>query len=655
MVKRNLVKVLLITCISLTAYSQKTLNILFTIDNEPVLADEFLAIYQKNREIGQQLDPKSPEEYLRMYIDFKLKVREARAQGLDTLENFRNEFMSYRATLAKPYFTDKTVNESLIREAYERMQKDIRAGHIMLELPQNPAPSDTLRVYNEILKLRQDILSGKTTFEDAARRLSKDTYSAQQGGDLGFFTVFNMVYPFESAAYSTPIGQISMPVRTQFGYHLVKKYEDRPARGQIEVAHIMIGVDPKSDSAKIAEAEKKIYEIFERIKSFESFEALARQYSDDKASGRNGGKLPPFGINVMVKEFEDKAFSLTVPSTYTEPFQTQYGFHIVQLIKRYPIPSFEDARKELEIKVQRDGRGNLSKEAVLERFKRENNYAEYPKNIQAIVKFLKPAYLKNEWTPENYSRKMNKPIFTYAGNTFKQSDLIDFMLLNQAQDAKSETLEREVWKNFNRFAESYIFSYEDSRLEEKYPEFRYLVNEYRDGILLFEIMEKEVWGKALRDSAGLMAFFNKHQQFYQWDERMSATIVKVTTDAMARQVERDLKRRILIDSIAARANRVNPLEVTFERGLFERGTHLIADMVWGRKGVFTLPDKEDGRTIIVDIQKYIPAGPKSFEETRGAVITDYQNYLEKEWLESLRNRYHITLNQEVFQSIVNQL
>ncbi|MFN3950825.1 MAG: peptidylprolyl isomerase [Thermaurantimonas sp.] len=655
MFKSSLVKGICIASITFSAYSQKTTDPLFTIDNEPVFADEFLAIYQKNREIGQQIDPKSPEEYLRMYIDFKLKVREARAQGLDTLENFRNEFRSYRASLAKPYFTDNTVNESLIREAYERMQKDIRAGHIMLELPQNAAPSDTVRAYNEIMKIRQDILSGKTTFEEVARRLSKDTYSAQNGGDLGFFTVFNMVYPFESAAYNTPIGQISMPVRTQFGYHLIKKYEERPARGQVEVAHIMIAVDPKSDSAAVAEAQKKIYEIFERIKSFESFDALARQYSDDKASARNGGRLPPFGINVMVREFEDKAFSLTVPSTYTEPFRTQYGFHIVQLIKRYPIPSFEEARKELEAKVQRDGRANLSKEAVLQRLKRENNYTEYPKNIQAIVKYLKPEYLKNEWTPENYSRKMNKPIFTYAGNTFTQSDLIDFMLLNQAQDAKSETLEREVWKNFSRFTESYIFSYEDSRLEEKYPEFRYLVNEYRDGILLFEIMEKEVWGKALKDSAGLMDFFNKHRQLYQWNERMNATIVKVTTDAVAKQVERDLRRRIPIDTIAARANKINPLEVSFERGLFEKGTHQIADIVWGRNGLYRLPDKEDGRTVIVDIHKYLPSGPKTFEETRGAVITDYQNYLEQKWLESLRARYQVTLNQDVFQSIVNQL
>ncbi|MFN4300144.1 MAG: peptidylprolyl isomerase [Thermaurantimonas sp.] len=656
MTKKLLTTVLLFVSITFSALSQKNSSkILFTIDNEQVYADEFLAIYRKNRDIGQQLDPKSPEEYLRMYIDFKLKVKEARTQGLDTSENYRNEFNTYRASLAKPYFVDNTVNEALVQEAYQRMQKDIRAGHIMLELPQNAGPSDTLKVYNEIMKLRQDILAGKITFEEAAQKYSKDTYSARQGGDLGFFTVFNMVYPFETAAYNTPIGQISLPIRTQFGYHLVKKYEERPARGQVEVAHIMISVPQNADSSQIAEAEKKIYEIFERIKNFESFEALARQYSDDKASGRNGGKLPPFGINVMVKEFEDKAFSLSVPSTYTEPFRTQYGFHIVQLIKKYPIPSFEDARKELEVKIQRDGRGNLSREAVLERLKRENNYQDYPKNINAIAKFLKPAYLKNEWNPENYDRKMKKPIFTFAGKTFKQSDLIDFMLLNQAQDAKSETLEREVWKNFHRFVETYIFSYEDSRLEEKYPEFRYLVNEYRDGILLFEIMEKEVWGKAIKDSIGLNEFFRNNQSKYQWKERMRATIVKVTTDAIARQVEKELKRNVPIDTLAARFNKINPLEISFEKGIFERGTNHIIDSVWGKKGLNKLVNKEDDRSVFVIIQEYLPAGPKTFEETRGIVITDYQNYLEKVWLESLRKKYTVTLNQEVFDSIVKEL
>lgn len=655
MIRNAIAAIALFVTLSLPTFAQQKTGVLFTIDDEPVYADEFLAIYRKNKEIGQQLDPKSPQEYLQMYIDFKLKVKEARTQGLDTLESFKNEFNNYRASLARPYFIDNTVKEALVNEAYNRMLKDVRAGHIMLELPQNPGPSDTLRVYNEILKIRQDILSGKITFEEAARKFSKDTYSANNGGDLGFFTVFNMVYPFETAAYNTPVGELSMPIRTQFGYHLVKKYEERPARGQVEVAHIMVGVPPNADSATVFEAEKKIFEIFEKIKSFEPFDALARQYSDDKSSARNGGKLPPFGINVMVKEFEEKAFSLTIPSTYTEPFRTPYGFHIIQLIKRYPIPQFEEARAELEAKVQRDGRGNLSREAVLQKLKEEYNYQEYPKNINAIAKYLKPAYLKNEWTPENYEKKMKKPVFTFAGKSFTQADLIDFMLLNQAQDAKSETLEREVWKNFHRFVETYILSYEDSRLEEKYPDFRYLVNEYRDGILLFEIMEREVWGKAMKDTTGLRDFFEKHRQFYQWNERMQATIVKVTTDQTANQVERELKRKTPVDTIANRFNRVNPLEITVEKGPFEKGTNEIADIVWGRKGLYRMPDKQDGRTVFVLIEGYIPPGPKKLEETRGLVITDYQNHLEKEWLSSLRTKYTVTVHQEVFDTISREL
>lgn len=650
-VKNALILALFIVSQALAAQNR---DVLFYINQDPIYATDFKAIYNKNKDVGEQIDPKTPEEYLELYINFKLKVKEATESGMDTAKRFQQEFMGYRNTLAKPYFTDTEIDERLVKEAYERMLSDVRAAHIMFELPRNPSPADTLRIYNEALKIRKEIINGSRDFATTAKEISKDTYSAVNGGDLGYFTAFSMVYPFETAAYTLEVGELSMPVRTQFGYHIVKTLDKRPARGQVEVAHIMVSLPEEAPEEDVENARKKINDIFQRIKRQESFEALARQYSDDKSSGRNGGRLQPFGINTMVREFEEEAFKLNVPTAYSEPFRTKYGFHVVQLIRKIPVPSFEEAERDLRSKVQRDSRSNLSKETVLNRLKQEYNFNSNTKNINRVVKFIKPAYLKNEWSPQSYEKKMRKPVFSFADRTYTQSDLITFMVLNQNNDEKSETVEREVYKNFNNMSESILFNYEDNRLEQKYDDFRLLVNEYRDGILLFEIMEERVWGRSLKDTAGLMEVYNDIKENHKWGERAVATIIKISTDRNVAAVERMLRQGISADSIARSFNKDNSLEISYESLKYEKGDNPHIDKNWGKKGIVRA-GKEDNRTVIIQFQEYLAADYKKLNEIRGIVTTEFQNRLEEAWIKELRSKFTVKINEDVKKSVVQAL
>ena len=296
----------LFTLILLAFVGQLSPQTLFTVGEKAVSVDEFLYVYGKNKDIGNQIDPKTPEEYLGLYIAFKRKVAEAEALGRDTLAAFLTEYNTYYRQLLKPYLTDKTVDEGIVKEAYARMATDVRAAHIMLDLPENALPDDTAKVYKQILAIRDRLNRGES-FETIARQQSSDSYSAVNGGDLGYFNVFNMVYPFENACYNAEVGQMVGPVRTQFGYHLIKVLDKRPARYRMTAAHILL-LD--SEERPNAEAQKKIQDIHKSLQAGEEFTTLVRKHSQDQSSLSRGGQLPTFGLNKMLPEFEEAAFSL---------------------------------------------------------------------------------------------------------------------------------------------------------------------------------------------------------------------------------------------------------------------------------------------------------------------------------------------------------
>ncbi|MFM2286674.1 MAG: hypothetical protein RLZZ543_2171, partial [Bacteroidota bacterium] len=564
-----------------------------------------------------------------------------------------NELKGYRRQLAQPYLTDKNVNEKLIQEAYERMKKDVRASHILISLPTDPLPKDTLVAYNKAMSIRTRIMKGED-FTTLARQNSEDPSAKQNDGDLGYFTSMMMVYPFENAAYSTPVGEVSMPVRTKFGYHLLKITGMRDAQGQVHVAHIMVKNPENAKDSVIAANKKKIDEIAQRINKGEDFAQLASQFSDDRTSGKNGGQLPWFGTGKMVPEFEKIAFELKQDNEVSEPFRTQYGWHIVKRLERKGVQTFDEVKADLKQKISKDSRSQVSRDAVIARVKKESGFTENQLALNELITKVDTSFLSGKWKVDA-AKGMVKPLFTLGKEATTQTDFAEFLAQNQSRQPKESITEALVRKSYEYFRNEKIIAYEDARLEQKYPEFRMLMQEYRDGILLFEITDENVWSKALKDTAGLEAFHNQNKAKYMWGDRVEAVVYKskdaATAKATRKMVAKRAKKGTSIDEIKAQINKSSQLNLQVEEGTFSKGENESVDAVNWVVGI--TPDKvnADGSVTFVEVRKVLEPAPKSLQEARGLITADYQTFLEQEWIKELQKKYKVEVKQAVFDSI----
>lgn len=640
----------------LSAQAQEKLadQVLFTVADDTVKADEYMAVYNKNRDIGEDIDPKTPLEYLDLYINFKLKVHNAKELGKDTMPNFLREFRNYREQLVKPYLSDKDVTNELVREAYTRMKYDIRASHIMVKLEKNASPEDTLEAYNKALSIRNKIVKDGMSFESLAAS-SDDTYSAKREGDLGFFTVFDMVYPFETAAYTTRIGEISMPVRSQYGYHLVKPTDKREARGKVTVSHIMLIDNDKTTDEQRANVKTKIDEIYSKLEAGEEFETLVRQYSEDKTSIPRGGQLDPFGINKMYPEFEDAAFAISEIGKYSEPIKTPVGWHIIKLVKKDEELAFEKVQTELKAKVERDIRAQQSEVSVMKRIKQDYNFKEYPQRYKkAFAQVNEESYNKGEWEIKNL-KNGDLVLFSFDNKIYTVKDFLSFLEKSQTKFRRGSTLDSKLYKAIKEYADNELLNYEKSRLAEKYPEFRLLEREYFEGILLFDLTEEMVWRKAMSDTNGLKAFFAMNADDYQWPTRYQAYQVDASSKKICKKATKLLKKDKLMSEILTELNEDSKLDLAIDSGLYTAEELDVKSVI-----EMDEPGKSD---IEVKNDRYIQAyvlnieapRAKTFEEAKGKVISDYQEFLEKQWLEDLKLKYSVDVNQAVLDKVVSEL
>jgi peptidyl-prolyl cis-trans isomerase SurA len=641
---------LLLLQFSVALFAQK--DTLITLGDDVISSEEFLAVYNKNKNVGKDIDPKTPEEYLELYINFKLKVKEATTLGKDTLPGFIREFGGYRAQLAKPYLVDKKTEEKVVAEAYERMQYEVRASHIMLDLPADALPADTLRVYNELMKVRKEIIAG-ASFEDKAKEISTDTYSAVNGGDLGYFTVFNMVYPFESAAYNTPQGEISMPVRSPYGYHLVKTVDKRPNRGKVKVAQIFVISDNKTSKEKQAEAERKVQEIYKQLQEGAEFELLCKQYSDDKSTSSIGGVMKPFGINEMLYEFQEASFAIENVGDYTEPFKSERGWHIVKLIEKIPVGSFEESEKSIKKSIKNDARSSKGRNSLIVTLKKEYNFKDYPKRLKDVNRLVDESFLTAKWNGTE-AKKLTKTLMEFAGTKYTQGDFAAYLEKNQRPVRKGNEIEKEVYKFYNNWVNSTIIQYEDGQLESKYPEFRLLVNEYRDGILLFDLTQETVWDKASKDTTGLKAFHEAHKSDYMWGKRVNAVVVSCSDKSTATKVMKSLKKNSSLQSILDKYNKDSELTVKLDSNLYSEGQNALIDKVEWVKGASAIVE-EDKRAKFVYIYEVLEPMEKELMEARGLIISDYQKELETAWIAELRAKYPVTVNKDLFKKVTSSV
>lgn len=674
--------------------------VVMTINDKSISKSEFEAVYRKNNGKEVNNTTKSVNEYVDLFSLFKSKVFESESLGLDTLTSFRNELGGYRRQLAAPYLTDKNTNENLLTEAYERLKTEVRASHILVRIDETALPKDTLegwtRIhiirnavlgklptaaeitnYEKLLKNQSEVakgLKGKDStiykaklnsvknladyyknaadkFMDIAPKTSDDPSVVDNRGDLNYFSSLDMVYPFETAAYNTKVGDVSPVVRTRFGYHILKIYDKRESRGEIFVSHIMAKFGKDATEQDKANAKTKIDELYGKLKAGQVFEDLARQFSDDKQTGDRGGQLQPFKSGKLPKTFEDAAFALKANGDYSNPVLTQYGWHIIKRNDLKGVPPFNEIKNELKTRVTRDGRSQMGRVALMERVKKENNFKENLKNRDELGNVLDTTYLKATWSASRANKLGNKEIFNLGGRSYTQNEFAKF--LETQMTFRSPTDEKEIMKGiYKTWVEESIVNFEDAQLEKKYVDFRNLLREYRDGILLFDLTDQKVWSKAVKDTSGLKDFYEKNKNNYLWAERAEVSTFKCLNEKVAKDVRKQIKDGKTQKEITESVNKSSQLNLSVENVTYLKGENANVDNNW-KAGVVAnnINDDKEKKIFVIVVDKILPKSPKSLAECRGLVTADYQNYLEKEWLDYLKKKYVVKVNNDVISTI----
>lgn len=629
----------------------QTSPVLLTIGDEEVTLAEFERIYLKNNN-ESSLNRQSAEEYLELFINFKIKVKEAEALGMDTTSKFINELEGYRKQLAKPYLVDEAGKEEMMEEAYQWSKYDIRASHILIRLPENASPEDTLAAYDKIMGIRSRIAGGEP-FEVVARATSEDASVQQNGGDLNYFTVFSMVYPFEKAAYNTKVGQLSSPFRTNYGYHIIKVIDKRAARGSVKVAHIFISTPTGIGEDEKKEAYEKVQMVYDSLQIGSGFAELALRYSDDRSSARSGGEIPWFGTGRMIPEFEDVAFAIENAGDYSKPFKSFYGWHIIKLMDKKEIGTYEEMKPELQQKVNRSDRNSAMSDNFIAKLKNEYDFSENPESLQPIYESVDSTLRLGTWKAGDLTNLKSQLI--QIGDREVQTG--EFAAYMQEKQYHGKARDPFVWVDqlYKSFSNEVVIAYEEARLPVKYPDFAYIYEEYHDGILLFDIMDQRVWSMAITDTTGLESFYKEHKRDYMWQERTEAYIVECTSNVNVAAVvnlhkkiaKGKLKQEDLNEKYCL--NDTVPC-ITVTHYLVEKGENEMIDAQQEVSGPGPVTTKGEMSTFVI-VRGVRSAEPKKLDEARGQITSDYQEYLEAEWLKSLKEKYPVTVNQELLNRI----
>jgi len=629
--------------------------VVMEVDGQAVTKGEFLQIYLKNNN-DPKYDKASLDEYMELFTKFKLKVAEAEAQGYDTVPKLKRELEGYRKQLALPYLIDSVENKELVNQAYIRLKKEIRASHILIKVGANAPSGDTLKAYNRLIELKERIENGEDFAVVAkSKNSSQDPSAMSNGGDLGYFTAFQMVYPFEEAAYTTEIGKVSMPFRTKFGYHILKVTDTRPARGTIRVAHLMVTAPKESAESEIASAEKKINEIYTKIKdtiSDKYWAKMVKKYSDDRSSLAKAGELPVFGSGSaqrMVPTFEDGAFSIKNDGDISEPIQTDFGFHIIRRLEWNDIKSFDKMQKELQKRVNKDERSKKTQDVFVSKLKVKYNFQESDSQyLDWFVENLDSTYFIGKWNSDELTT--DGTLFSLGNKKYRQSEFAEY-LKKFFRGIRKDDMSSIVKKQYKGWVKKSVLGYEESLLESKYPEYKALVKEYHDGIILYEIMSDVVWNKAVKDTTGLRAFYETQKMKYKWPERLDATVYVCSSADISAKVYKLLKKKKnTSDVIIEKINEESELNLDVVMNKYVQDK---TDFLKGR-GFDTgrnLAYEFDGKHYVVMVNEKLPVMPKELSEIKGAVISDYQNYLEKTWLNELSERYPIKVNYDVLYNL----
>ena len=640
-----------IVFLSLKLFSQDP--ILFTInDTVKVTKSEFVRTYKKNNGPSISGEQKNVDDYLQLFVNFKLKVLEAEKLKLDTIKKFKKEYDGYVKQLSEPYLVDTNVDSRIIKEAYDRMKWSIKTSHILVDVTLGASPKDTLAAYQQAISIRKRILAGEN-FDSLAYKFSKDPSAKQNYGDVGYMDVFNSVYEYENAMYALKLGEISMPVRTKFGYHIIKVTDRRPSKGDIKMAHIII-LPNKKDSIDLRKS--RVDSAYAKIKAGVDFAKVVAEYSDDKRTSSTGGVFPSWinSTQRFPQKFLDIALNLEI-GQISEPFETEYGWHIVKITDKRAIMPFSEAIATIKSQIARDpSRNNAGKHSVSERLKKEYALTQNVKNFKAFVAKVDTTILTGSWSlPKTISS--TTILGTFADQKITESEFANWIIGFEKKSALQASVDYVVdnlWKIYTEFR---VVSYEKKVLPKKYPELGFLLKEYHDGMLLFDLIDKKVWTKSNTDSAGIQAFYTKNNKNYVWGQRVEVNTYTCKDDATLNTLKKLIEQRAIKPNtesqILAVVNKKDPKSVTLETKKYSKGENADVDKL-DTKPFSTIILKGN---ILLEMKSIIQPEPKLLTECKGMVVSDYQKVLEDEWLGTLKASNKVVIDQTTLKALKETL
>ena len=487
-------------------------------------------------------------------------------------------------------------------------------------------------------------------FAKLAKENSEDPSAKQNGGDLGFFSALRMVYPFESAAYNTPVNEISKPVRTKFGYHVIKVHAKRPSVGEVKVAHIMVRLKENGTADDNKNAEERINEVYAKLQSGSTWEDMVR-LSEDYQTAQKGGDLGYFGPNKFPKEFEEASFALKEKGEISKPTKTAYGWHIIKLVDKKGMDSFEKMQGELKKSIAKNDRSNLSKDVVFKRIMKKNGFKEFPKNLKKMYDITDSSLVMGAWKiPSNV--ELSKPLVQIGKVKYTQKDFADYIYTHEGV-RKNTTYKQLVNQFYDNFKHEKVFEFENKNLEQNYPAFQATMKEYRDGMLKFEITDAKVWSKASKDTIGLKEFYNANKDKWMWPSRIKGEVYICINADVAKQVKDLLDKGNTLPQVLELVNKSSQLNVRVLQGAYSKEDYPALGTFYWKKGVSDVAESAK-MFYVFKIDDILAPQPKKIEEARGIITSAYQNYLEENWMKELRAKYPVAVNNEEYNALLKQ-
>ena len=626
----------------LTAQSND--EVLIKVGNTDVKVSEFKYIYEKNNGANADYSAASVNEYLDLYTKFKLKVEKAKEMKLDTISALKSELEGYRKQLASSYLIDKEVTEFLLKELYDRMKTDVEFSHIFIPVAENATQAARDQAIAKLNDVKSKLAAG-LSFEMAAKDFSEDKTTSSKGGNMGYYTAKlpSGFYDLETAIYTTPVGQVSNVVSSKIGYHIVKVTNTRPARGIIEVAHILLTPEQRG----LADS------LYYEIQSGKDFDLLVFNYSQDKSTSKNGGKLPPFGINTYDAAFETAAYGINKDGGVAKPAITKSGWHIIKRISRAEQDSYELFVRKMKSQINKDTRFDAAKIKLIEDIKKSAGFKEDANELARFTAAQNEDFYSYKWNPA--SDVSTKMLFSLGGNeVFSVKEFADYCKKNtktRLKYDKTKPLTEVVGELYTEYVNESAMDFEEKSLEIKYPDFKSLMREYEEGILLFEATKINVWDKANQDTVGLQNFYQTVKTNYTWEPKAKlSSFVINTQDAKLANKIYDFAKKNTVEKTLSKFNKKAKILEVSEKEVEQTdnsldGMSMIAGSISG-----LILDKTKGH-VFSKITSITPSKPKTLAEARGYVVADYQDYLEKAWMKQLNMEFNVITYKEVLSKL----